>query len=775
MNAKHPLLGRPGLCAGAVLPVLLFSCWVAKGQELAGRAVAADGEATVALNFPQEIPVEALVDYVSERLGIKILYDETIADKKINIKAPGEIPVASLLGVLESALKIKGLMLVDAEVEGWKHIVTVEDLPSVAPAGDAEEAIEKYGRGTAITQAFVLEQADPEQVGEIIKPFLTPTGANTVAVPETGTLIVTDYATNLLKIARWINFIDHPRPQVKVEFIPLEHVQAAEVSAQVTSILTAKTKTEGAREIQPQVELIDDERGNQILLVGPKKQVEEARELIRSLDTPLGLITETYGFTNVSAATIDQVARHLIGEEADERFYRSFVDEDANQLIIIATEEFHGLIKHLKTTRDIPPDQVASPIRFYKVKNLPVMELLETIRAVEAGAERPPLSGANWRQLQTDGRIRPARERPVPGPNRLPGRVEGELPTPPAVKESEPAVVEPDVPGEAPGTPGVEMFESAQAAQLLGRARVSADIHTNTLIVVAEPSVQRLYGELIEELDRRRPQVLIEAKFVIIDASDDFSFGVEVSGGDREGASRLFAFTSYGLSTVNPATGALSLIPGLGFNGALVNPEVADAVLRAVSNHSRARVTSSPRILVNDNATGQLTSVAEVPFTSINASETVATTSFAGFAEAGTTITVTPRISDENHLQLDFAITVNSFTGGGSENVPPPRQTEEVTSQITIPDGFTVIVGGLNRGNRTYTYQGVPFIDQVPVLRKIFALTTTSDSRSSMFIFIRPVILREDKFRDLRFLSRRDLCEARLPGNFPASEPLWIE
>lgn len=357
----------------------------------------------------------------------------------------------------------------------------------------------------------------------------------------------------------------------------------------------------------------------------------------------------------------------------------------------------------------------------------------------------------------------------------MPPEPGSELPQPPAVRqpnsqgESNPQE-EQAANSAAPGGP-----EDSEAARLLGQARVTADTHTNALIVVAEPAVQRVYAELIKQLDRRRPQVLIEAKFVIVDTSDDFSLGVEVSGGDRKGGKRLFAFSSYGLSTVDAVSGALSLVPGLGFNGTLVDPDVADAVLRAVSSHSRARVISAPRILVNDNATGQLTSVSEVPFTSINASQTVATTSFAGFAEAGTTITVTPRISDEDQLQLDFAITLNTFTGTGGEGVPPPRQTEEVTSQITIPDGHTVIVGGLNRGNRSQDYTGLPLLDKVPLVRAATGLTTTARSCTSMFVFIRPIILREDKFRDLKFLSGRDVRNACLRPEYPQSEPVWMQ
>ena len=314
----------------------------------------------------------------------------------------------------------------------------------------------------------------------------------------------------------------------------------------------------------------------------------------------------------------------------------------------------------------------------------------------------------------------------------------------------------------------------SSAGTLLGKARVTADVHTNNLIVIAEPAVQRLYAELIEKLDQPLPQVLIESRVVIIDTTDNFSLGVELSGGDRTGSRRLLSFSSFGLSEVDPVSGALSLIPGLGFNGTLVDPEVADVVVRALTMHTRSRVTSAPRVLVNDNAEGQLTSVAEVPFTSINASDTVATTSFAGFAQAGTTITVTPRISDNDNIQLDFAITLNTFTSTGGDGVPP-RQTDEIRSQVTIPDGYTVIVGGLNRTANSWTFTSMPGIEKIPLLRYLGGNEVKDRSTSSMFIFLKPVILRDDKHKDLRFLSRRDINCAGVCPDFPKSEPIWIK
>jgi general secretion pathway protein D len=238
---------------------------------------------------------------------------------------------------------------------------------------------------------------------------------------------------------------------------------------------------------------------------------------------------------------------------------------------------------------------------------------------------------------------------------------------------------------------------------------------------------------------------------------------------------RLTHYPQFGVATVDPVSGATSLVPGAGINSALVNPEQGDAILRALAGHKKAKVISSPRVLVNDNATGTLASVQEVPFTSVNASSTVATTSFASFAEAGTTIEVTPRISDDDHLQLDYVISLNNFTGSGGNGVPPPRQTDEVTSSVTIPDGYTVIVGGLTRQNASDSYQGVPGFEHIPGLRYLLGQNNKDHSQTTLFVFLKPIILRDDKFQDLKFLSDRDLKNSKTPGNYPCSQVLFVD
>jgi len=92
----------------------------------------------VALNFPEPIELRVLADYVGERLGVNILYDEQINNKRVTLRAPERVPVASLMGLLESALKLKGLALVDADQPGWKKIVAVRNVSEIAAAVAAD-------------------------------------------------------------------------------------------------------------------------------------------------------------------------------------------------------------------------------------------------------------------------------------------------------------------------------------------------------------------------------------------------------------------------------------------------------------------------------------------------------------------------------------------------------------------------------------------------------------------------------------------------------------
>lgn len=768
---NHQLINRNWMLWALMLFALFSSPSVLVGQPPANDEV-------VKLDVSGEMELVSLVEFVAQRLGIRFVYDSTMLQKKVNIIAPDPIPVSSLLEVLQSVLRTENMVLADAGVENWKRIIPVEKIPEVATPSDSTVDLAKLGSAEPVTRIFRLQNSVPTKIAELIRPTMSPGSPGVVAVDNQRLLIVTDIVENVRRVAQLIELLDTGKPLVDVKFVTAKFVKASELATRLSALLEARSKALGRKaEEGTGIEVSVEERTNQIVLVGNVGEIAQAEELLKQLDRELPTTPISLTLRFASPQQLDDILRGMIKERTIRPPYQSRIE--GNTLIIESTEEVARLAEQLKVqfdTREAPADQ--SPIRFYKIRNVPAQELLQTIQSIFTGEVQPSRRSLPERRRTTADAFVPGPNYPpvFGGPNANPFVP---IPQTPALRDSE---LSPFANGATLGEPTFSNLAGSVApatstnysSDLIGDAQVTVDIHTNTIIVVAKPEVQRIYASLIEKLDERRPQVLVEAKVVIIDTSNDYTLGVEVSGGDRTGGKRSFAFTSFGFSQVDPVSGSLQIVPGVGFNGTLVDPSTADVVVRALSTHRRARVLSSPRILVNDNAEGELTSVLEIPFTSVNASQTVATTSFAGFAEAGTTITVTPTISDDNYLQMDYIMTLNTFTGDGADGVPPPRQTNEVRSRVTVPDGYTVIVGGLTSKSDVLSYRGLPWLEKIPVVRELTGTTSTRWGQTSLFVFLRPVILRDDKFKDLKYLSDVEMSDACLPGEFPASKSLSI-
>ena len=94
--------------------------------------------------------------------------------------------------------------------------------------------------------------------------------------------------------------------------------------------------------------------------------------------------------------------------------------------------------------------------------------------------------------------------------------------------------------------------------------------------------------------------------------------------------------------------------------------------------------------------------------------------------------------------------------------MPPPRQSNVVESEVTVPDGSTIVVGGINRQDAAETVSRIPILGQIPILEYFFSSRTQTDSTSTLFVFLKPVVLRDDDFEDLKYLSASDLRAAGL-------------
>lgn len=693
----HPTMVSARWCIAALAALLALGSSIASAApapaRVAASAPADDG--LITLNLPPAVELKVLIEYVSKRLGINIIYDEAVGSTRVAILSPNRIQKDELLDLLRRALKMANLELVDGPDAAWKTI----------------------GRKVGVR-------------------FLTVKNVNAVDLAKRASSVL-DEKERIVGAAR------SAAPRIASARGPAAPTMLASSGGDVT--------------------LVPDAKSNQITIVALETEMAATLALIESLDVSAELETRTYHFKHINPKRIDTLMRSRVTTEVPEPTYASTIDEPSGLLIVTARGSVQKMVELLGKELDIEADPNRSNIQFYKLVNATAADVLQTIRTLQGGSAATAakaLAGASADMIAS-GPYLPANAPTYVVPNVPSSPGLAPLPAPPSYHES--ATSQP-AEGGASGT----------VTSALGQnAIISADTNTNTIIVVAPPEVQRMYKQLIAVLDKRRPQVLIEVTLVTLDTSNGCSIGVELGKTKITKDNKVIVFNSFGLTERDPDTGLPTLIPNSGFNGVLLSPESLDVVVQALATDAHSSILAAPKILMNDNATGTLSSVNEAPTTSVNASATVSTTSFSGYASAGTTVTVTPHISEGDYLQLKYSVTLSSFTSPTDDSsVPPPRQTDTVNSEITIPNGSAVIVGGLTRKDSTHTESKVPLIGDVPIVKYLFSAQKNTDSKTTLFVFIRPIILRDDKFEDLKGLSDTDLAAAKLPPNFPPSLPI---
>ncbi len=314
-----------------------------------------------------------------------------------------------------------------------------------------------------------------------------------------------------------------------------------------------------------------------------------------------------------------------------------------------------------------------------------------------------------------------------------------------------------------------------QPGNLEAPASVVSDPASNSLIITASKTRYAQLQEVIKKLDIRRKQVLIECAAVELTQTLKEALGVELAGLDlkvdadgnliTDNYARPFGFTSFGLSEItgDPKTG-YQRTPnfGTGFTGGIFNGQdfAIPFILNALSRTDDANILSMPSILTNDNEEALVKSIDERPSTATTMSGGTATQQdFSGYQEAGITLSISPSISAGNYLKLHIRVDVSRFTGSAGPSGVPPRATREIETDVTIPDGHTMIVGGVLEDSSTESVTKVPFLGDLPFLGWLFRSTDELTTKINLYVFITPHIIGDDfaNLDDISFEKKKEV------------------
>jgi general secretion pathway protein D len=162
------------------------------------------------------------------------------------------------------------------------------------------------------------------------------------------------------------------------------------------------------------------------------------------------------------------------------------------------------------------------------------------------------------------------------------------------------------------------------------------------------------------------------------------------------------------------------------------------------------RIMSKPKILVNDNEPGVI-SVKDRTYVEIQSGSVVeGSTGIVQTGqeyqdyEAGLTLEITPHISRGDLLRLDMSLIQSDF-GTITGDRPPDTTEADINTTVTVPDGSTIILGGLLRLNQTKGGTKVPILGDIPILGGLFRSTDNNDLERNMYVFVKAEVIRPDE------------------------------
>lgn len=286
---------------------------------------------------------------------------------------------------------------------------------------------------------------------------------------------------------------------------------------------------------------------------------------------------------------------------------------------------------------------------------------------------------------------------------------------------------------------------------------ISADEQTNSLVITANQSQLQQLAPVIEKLDIRRAQVLVEAIIVEVQDGKGLNLGVQWAN-KNVGATQ---FTNTGLPIFNAAQGVREFKKQGGitsdnpaydlfseFNGLAAGFFSGDwgVLLTAISSDSKNDILSTPSIVTLDNKEASFNVGQDVPV--LSGSQTTSGDNIYSTVErktVGTKLKVTPQINEGDSVLMEIEQEVSSVdSSANSSDLGPTFNTRTIQNAVLVKSGETVVLGGLMDDSSKETIEKVPFLGDIPLVGQLFRYTDNEKSKRNLMVFIRPTIIRDD-------------------------------
>jgi general secretion pathway protein D len=330
-----------------------------------------------------------------------------------------------------------------------------------------------------------------------------------------------------------------------------------------------------------------------------------------------------------------------------------------------------------------------------------------------------------------------------------------------------------------------------------------AEPETNALVVTAPAKTMNSLMAVIDKLDIRRAQVLVEAIIVEVSGDKSAELGVNwaIDGTNSGNAVGGFIQPVGGVSIVDLARAAndpstLTAQPlgtTIGIGRLAASGVNFAAIIRALRGDSNTNIIATPSIVTMDNQEAEIKVAQEVPFvtgqfTNTGNNNTVTPFQTIQREEVGTILKITPQINEGDSVMLKIEQESSSIAPSSQGAVDLVTNKRTINTNVLIEDGGTVVLGGLIQDTQTGSEKRVPFLGRIPVIGEAFRTRSAQKTKTNLMVFIKPRILRDatdtaietnQKYNYLRdqqrSLAPRGEVLPLLPGEQPALLPALPE
>ncbi|PMW97794.1 type II secretion system protein GspD [Pseudomonas sp. FW215-R2] len=653
------------------------------------------GDQPVTLNFV-DADIQAVVRALSRSTGQQFLVDPRVKGN-LTLVSEGQVPAHQAYDMLLAALRMQGFSVVD--VGGVAQVVPEADAKLLG--GPIYSADKPAGNGM-LTRTFRLQYENAVNLIPVLRPIVSPNNPIN-AYPGNNTIVVTDYAENLTRVAQLIQGIDTPTA-IDTDVVQIQNGIAADIAPMVADLLDAP-----GNDPTQKIAVIGDPRSNTIIIrAGSPERTELARNLIYKLDNAQSNPSNLHVvyLRNAQAGKLAQALRGLLTGESDSG------TSDSARSVLSAM-----------------------------------------------GSSTNSGSGQNGQSgTQTTGSTSTTNN----------GSTGGSY---------------------AQGSSATSGSSNAQSSEQnvafsAGGVTIQADATTNTLLISAPEPLYRNLREVIDLLDQRRAQVVIESLIVEVGEDDASEFGVQWQTGNLAGNGVIGGANLGGSGiNVNGKTSVDVLPKGLNLgyvNGTVDIPGIGKildlkVLARALKSKGGTNVLSTPNLLTLDNEAASIFVGQTIPFvsgsyvtggggTSNNPFQTVTR------EEVGLKLNVRPQISEGGTVKLDIYQEVSSIderASAASTSAGIVTSKRAIDTSILLDDGQIMVLGGLLQDGYSQSNDAVPWLSTIPGIGALFRNERRSITKTNLMVFLRPYIIRDSAAGRSITLNRYDFMRRAQGGLQP--------